>query len=60
MECACIDKVTPSLTNVGERAPPKSVIPTILVVQSIAIEYAEEYVIVNRMDSRVRYVVSSL
>ena len=36
-----------------ELAPPKSVIPIILLIQSIAVEDDEEYVIVDTMDSRV-------
>ena len=54
-----MDKVTPSLTNVRELAPPKSEIPMIIIVQSIAGEYSEEYIIFEPMYSRVRYVVSS-
>ena len=57
---AFIDKVTPSLTNMRELAPQKSVIPIVLVIKPIAAEYAEEYIIVESMDSRVRHVVSSL
>jgi hypothetical protein len=52
VECAFVDEVTPSLTNMRELAPPKSDIPTILIIQSIAVEYAEEYIIVEPMDSR--------
>ena len=50
----------PSLTNVGELAPPELIIPTILITQSIVVEYVEEYIIVERVDSTVRYVVPSL
>ena len=60
VECAFVDEVTPSLTNMRELAPPKSDIPTILLIQSIAVEYAQEYIIVEPMDSRVLYIVSSL
>ena len=60
VECAFVDEVTPSLTNMRELAPPKSDIPTILLIQSIAVEYAEEYIIVEPMDSRVLCIVSSL
>ena len=60
VKCAFIDQVAPSLTNVGELAPHKTVIPTILVVQSIAVEYSEEYIIVEPMDSRLLCVVPSL
>ena len=63
MECAFIDKMTPASTHVSELAPPKSDIPTIVLIQSIAVEYAEEYVIVEPMDSRfsrIPDIVSSL
>lgn len=40
------------MTNMRNLAPPKSDIPSIVVVQSIVVEYAEEYVIVKRIDSR--------
>ena len=60
VECAFVDEVTPSLTNRRELAPPKSVIPAILLIQSVAVEYAEEYIIVETINSRVRYVVSLL
>jgi hypothetical protein len=60
VECAFVDKVTPSLTNVRELAPQKSDIPMILIIQSIAVEYSEKYIIVEPMDSRIRYVISSL
>ena len=53
-----MDEVTPSLTNMGELAPQESAIPIMLIIQSIAIEYAEEYIVVEPMDSMVRYVVS--
>ena len=43
----------------GEPAPPKSVIPAVLFVQSIAVEYAEEYIVVEPMDSRILYVIVS-
>jgi hypothetical protein len=36
----------------GELAPPKSIIPAVLLIQSIAVEYLEEYVTVESMDSR--------
>ena len=60
MEGAFVDKVTPSLTNVSELAPPKFDIPVIVLIQPKAIEYAEEYIIIEPMDSRVLYVASSL
>ena len=60
VKCAIVDQVTPSLTNVGEPAPHEAVIPTILVVQPIAVEYSEEYIIIEPMDSRVVCIVSSL
>ena len=59
VECVFVDEVTPSLTNMGEPAPPKSVIPAVLFVQSIAVEYAEEYIVVEPMDSRILYVIVS-
>jgi hypothetical protein len=57
-----MDEATPSLTNMRELAPPKSIIPTIALIQSIAVEYIEEYIIIEPMDasSRVRHVVSQL
>ena len=56
---ASVYKVTPSLTNMGELAPQKLGIPMILIIQSITIEYAEEYIIVEPMDgSRISYIVS--
>ena len=42
-----------------ELAPPKSVIPTLL-IQLIDVEYLEECIIVERIDNRVWYIVSSL
>ena len=58
--CAFVDEVTPSLTNMGELAPQKLEIPIILVIQSVVVEYAEEYIIIEPMDSRVLYTVYSL
>ena len=60
MECGFVDEVTPSLTNMGELAPQESAIPMTLIIQSIVIEYAEEYIVVEPVpiDSMVRYVVS--
>ena len=64
VECGFIDEVTPLLTNMGKFAPQKSAIPIVLIVQSIAVEYAEEYIIIEAIISRarlgVRYVVSLL
>ena len=60
MGCAFVDEVAPSLTNVRELAPPKSVIPAVFLIQSVAVEYAEEYIVVEPINSRVRYVVSFL
>jgi len=34
-------------------APPESEIPAFLVDQSIVVEYAEEYIVVDRLDTRV-------
>ena len=60
VECGFVDEVTPSLTNMGELAPQESAIPMTLIIQSIVIEYAEEYIVVEPVpiDSMVRYVVS--
>jgi hypothetical protein len=41
-----------------ELAPPKMVIPAILLVLSKVVENAKEYVIVERIDSRVLHRVS--
>ena len=57
VERAFVDEVTPSLTNMRELAPPKSVIPTIILIQSVAVEYDEEYIIVEPMGSRIPYIV---
>ena len=48
------------MTNMTEFAPPKSNVPAVLFIQSIAIEYIEEYFIVEPTDSRIWYVVTSL
>ena len=53
MECRVVYEVTPSSTNMSELAPCKSVIPFIPVIQSIEIEYGEEYIIVERIYVRV-------
>jgi len=45
-------EVTPSSTNMRELAPPKSDIPSIL-VQPIVAEYPKEYIIVERIGSRI-------
>ena len=42
------------MTNMRQFAPPILDIPSILLVQSIAVEYFEEYILVERMDSCVR------
>jgi hypothetical protein len=60
VECALVEKVTPSLTNMRELAPPKSVIPKTLIVHSIAVEYAKENIIVEPIESRVLFIVSFL
>jgi hypothetical protein len=52
VEGAFVDEVTPSLTNMRELAPQKSDIPILLCIQSIKVEYAKEYIIVEPMDSR--------
>jgi len=36
-----------------ELAPPKLDIPSILLIQSIVVEYDEEYIVVEPIDSRV-------
>jgi hypothetical protein len=53
VECTFVDEVTPSLTNMRELAPPKSDIPTFVLIQSIAVEHTEEYIIVEPMDVHV-------
>ena len=53
MGWAIVDKVTPSLTNTRELAPPKSDIPIIVLIQSIAVEYAEEDIVVESMNSHI-------
>jgi hypothetical protein len=58
MKCAIEDESTPSLTNMRELAPPMSEIPIILFIQPIAVEYAEEYIVVEQMDSQAWYVRS--
>ena len=60
VECAFVDEVTPSLTNMGELAPQKLVIPMTLITQPIAVEYTKEYIIVELMDSRTVCIVSTL
>ena len=56
VECAFVNKVTPSSTNMEELAPQKSVIPIqprgSVLIPSIVVEYTEEYMIVELMDSR--------
>ena len=44
--------MTPSSTNMRNFAPSKSDVPSVLVIQSIVVEYAEGYIIVERIDSR--------
>ena len=55
VECVFVNKATPSLTNVVELAPQKSVIPIqprgSVFIPSIVVEYTEEYIIVELMDS---------
>lgn len=60
VECGFIYEVMPSLTNMRELAPPKSVIPTVLLIQSIDVKYLKECIIVEQIDNRVWYIVSSL
>jgi hypothetical protein len=60
MESGLEHEVTPSLTNMRELAPPKADVPKSVPIQSIAVEYVEEYIIIEPIDSGVRYIVSSL
>ena len=39
-------EVTPSSVNMSDLASPKSDIPRILAIQSIVVEYSEEYIII--------------
>lgn len=57
MECQGVYEVTPTVTNVRDLAPPME-IPSILLVQSIVVEYGEEYIKVDRIDSGVLHGVS--
>lgn len=50
VECRAIYEVTPSSTSMSELSPRKSVVPfNPVFIQSIEIEYDEEYVIVERI-----------
>ena len=60
VECAFVEDMTPSLTDVKELKPKKSAIPTILFTQSIGVKYIKEYIIVEPVDSRTLCIVSSL
>ena len=40
------------MTNMSELAPPKSVVPAILLIESVAVEYLEEYIVVDPINSR--------
>ena len=60
VECASVDEVAPSLTDMGELAPPKSDIPMVYFAQSIEVEYIKEYIVVEPMDSRALCIVFSL
>jgi hypothetical protein len=53
VECGLEHEATPSLTDMRELAPPKSDIPTMHFIQSIMVEYFEEYIIIESMDSHV-------
>ncbi len=53
VECRGVHEVTPCLTNMRELAPPKSHFPSILLMRPIVVEYAEEYIVVEPIDSRV-------
>ena len=52
-----VHEVTPSPTNMRELAPLQLDIPGILVIQSIVVEYAQEYIILERIDSRIMHAV---
>ena len=58
VEFGFVYEETPSPTNMRELAPSKLGIPTILLIQSIAVEYVKEYIIVEPMDSRAKDDVS--
>ena len=60
VDCTFVDEVTPSLANMRELAPQKPEIPKKYIIQSIVVEYTEEYIVVEPMDSSVLYIVSSL
>ena len=49
-KCGFVYEVTPSSTNMSELAPPQSVVPIIPLIQSIAVEYLEEYIIIEQMN----------
>ena len=51
VKCVFVYDATPSLTYLRELAPFKLDVPTNLVSQSVAVEYSEEYIIVEAMDS---------
>ena len=53
VKCEFMYQVTPSLTNMRELAPPEPVIPTILFIQSIAVDYAKEYITIEPIDTSV-------
>ena len=55
-----MDEVTPSLTNMGKLAPQRFAIPIASIIQSIAVKYAKEYIVVEPIDSTVRYLISLL
>ena len=50
VECELEHEVTPSLTNMRELVPPKSEIPTQLIIHSIVVEYVKKYIIVQVID----------
>ena len=55
VKCGFVYEVTPSLTDLRELAPPKSAVPTIPLIQSIVVEYVEEYIIIEQMNSSYVY-----
>lgn len=46
-------EVPPLSTDVGERAPPELEIPIFFVIEPTYVEYAEEYIAIERIGSRV-------
>ena len=59
-ECRGVNELTPSSTNTRELAPPKSDVPSVLLIQSIVAKYAKEYITTERIDSNVWHGMSRL